>query len=161
MDRDRLRERERQARAAMSVQAEQAAAGGGPDTRHHHHGHHNHAHHHANPHAVAAPLFRAPVKVSRSCVSFFPSLSDWREGPLVKLSDFIKHRLSKNRGNSRRKFLFGYFVNSRSLTRNELFFARARFIKINCDAKDIETQGQTHFKQFTACHTSRDRLHIS
>ncbi|XP_050581990.1 AF4/FMR2 family member lilli isoform X6 [Bombus affinis] len=64
VDRDRLRERERQARAAMSVQAEQAAAGGGPDTRHHHHGHHNHAHHHANPHAVAAPLFRAPVRVS-------------------------------------------------------------------------------------------------
>ncbi|XP_076676576.1 AF4/FMR2 family member lilliputian isoform X3 [Andrena cerasifolii] len=64
VDRDRLRERERQARAAMSVQAEQAAAGGGPDTRHHHHGHHNHAHHHANPHAVAAPLFRAPVRVN-------------------------------------------------------------------------------------------------
>ncbi|KOX70906.1 AF4/FMR2 family member 4 [Melipona quadrifasciata] len=62
VDRDRLRERERQARAAMSVQAEQAAAGGGPDTRHHHHGHHNHAHHHVNPHAVAAPLFRAPVR---------------------------------------------------------------------------------------------------
>lgn len=64
MERDRLRERERQARAAMSVQAEQAAAGGGPDTRHHHHGHHNHAHHHVNPHAVTAPLFRAPVRVS-------------------------------------------------------------------------------------------------
>ena len=48
----------------MSVQAEQAAAGGGPDTRHHHHGHHNHAHHHVNPHAVTAPLFRAPVRVS-------------------------------------------------------------------------------------------------
>lgn len=64
VERDRLRERERQARAAMSVQAEQAAAGGGPDTRHHHHGHHNHAHHHANPHAVTAPLFRAPVRVS-------------------------------------------------------------------------------------------------
>ncbi|XP_012138398.1 AF4/FMR2 family member lilliputian isoform X2 [Megachile rotundata] len=64
VDRDRLRERERQARAAMSVQAEQAAAGGGPDTRHHHHGHHNHAHHHANPHTVAAPLFRAPVRVN-------------------------------------------------------------------------------------------------
>ncbi|XP_031369522.1 uncharacterized protein LOC102673085 isoform X2 [Apis dorsata] len=64
VERDRLRERERQARAAMSVQAEQAAAGGGPDTRHHHHGHHNHAHHHVNPHAVTAPLFRAPVRVS-------------------------------------------------------------------------------------------------
>ena len=71
VDRDRLRERERQARAAMSVQAEQAAAGGGPDTRHHHHGHHNHAHHHANPHAVAAPLFRAPVRVSRYYFPFF------------------------------------------------------------------------------------------
>nr|XP_031839872.1 AF4/FMR2 family member 4 [Nomia melanderi] len=64
VERDRLRQRERQARAAMSVQAEQAAAGGGPDTRHHHHGHHNHAHHHANPHAVAALLFRAPVRVN-------------------------------------------------------------------------------------------------
>ncbi|XP_015432516.1 PREDICTED: AF4/FMR2 family member 4 isoform X2 [Dufourea novaeangliae] len=64
VERDRLRQRERQARAAMSVQAEQAAAGGGPDTRHHHHGHHNHAHHHANPHAIAAPLFRAPVRVN-------------------------------------------------------------------------------------------------
>ncbi|XP_033334216.2 AF4/FMR2 family member lilliputian isoform X2 [Megalopta genalis] len=64
VERDRLRQREREARAAMSVQAEQAAAGGGPDTRHHHHGHHNHTHHHNNPHGVAAPLFRAPVRMN-------------------------------------------------------------------------------------------------
>ncbi|KAK1131114.1 hypothetical protein K0M31_017410 [Melipona bicolor] len=61
----------------MSVQAEQAAAGGGPDTRHHHHGHHNHAHHHANPHAVAAPLFRAPVRLI--CHIDTESLSNRRE----------------------------------------------------------------------------------